>query len=140
MSANFFFLYWFFTSLGKPTFDIISFILGHFTLGRCPFYSQCFTQLNVTLKIFLRGWLLVLGLKACLVECATLCVKSEVMLIVSNWKWITIPHGNSYQDKAKVERGTTEIVPVNNSFLSNVLISYLCTFPLRILNRLLGKL
>ena len=41
MSANFFFLHLFFTSLGKPTFDITSFILGHFTLGRCPFYSQC---------------------------------------------------------------------------------------------------
>ena len=27
------------------------------------------------------GWLLVLGLKECLVECATLCVKSEVMLM-----------------------------------------------------------
>ena len=39
--SQFFFLYWFFTSLGKPTFDIISFILGHFTLGRCPFCSQC---------------------------------------------------------------------------------------------------
>ena len=41
MSAKFFFLHLFFTSLGKPTFDITSFILGHFTLGRCPFYSQC---------------------------------------------------------------------------------------------------
>ena len=27
------------------------------------------------------GWLLVLGLKECLVDCATLCVKSEVMLL-----------------------------------------------------------
>ena len=27
------------------------------------------------------GWLLVLGLKECLVECATLCIESEVMLI-----------------------------------------------------------
>ena len=32
------------------------------------------------LKTFL-GWLLVLGLKECLVECATLCVKGEVMLL-----------------------------------------------------------
>ena len=31
---------------------------------------------------FLRGWLLVLGLKECLVECATLCVKSEVILVL----------------------------------------------------------
>ena len=39
-----------------------------------------FTQLTSRLKNFLRGWLLVLGLKECLVECATMCVKSEVML------------------------------------------------------------
>ena len=40
-----------------------------------------FTQLNTKLKNFLRGWLLVLGLKECVVECATLCVKSEVILL-----------------------------------------------------------
>ena len=39
-----------------------------------------FTQVTVRLKNFLVGCLLVLGLKECLVECATLCVKSEVML------------------------------------------------------------
>jgi hypothetical protein len=39
-----------------------------------------FTQLIARPKNFLRGWLLVLGLKECLVECATLCVKSEVIL------------------------------------------------------------
>ena len=39
-----------------------------------------FTQLKARLKNFLRGWLLALGLKECLVECATLCVKSEVIL------------------------------------------------------------
>ena len=37
-----------------------------------------FTQLNARLKNFLNGWLLVLGLKECLLECATMCVKSEV--------------------------------------------------------------
>ena len=40
-----------------------------------------FTQLNARLKNFLRGCLLVLDLKECLVECATLCVKSEVILM-----------------------------------------------------------
>jgi hypothetical protein len=39
-----------------------------------------FTQLSARLKNFLRGLLLVLALKECLVECATLCVKSEVIL------------------------------------------------------------
>ena len=40
-----------------------------------------FTQLNAKLKNFLRGWLLVWGLKECLAQCATLYVKSEVILI-----------------------------------------------------------
>ena len=35
---------------------------------------------NHPLKKFLRGWLLVLGLKEGLVECATVCIKSEVIL------------------------------------------------------------
>ena len=43
-------------------------------------FLTTFTQLNARLKNFLRSWLLVLGLKECLVECATLCVKSEVIL------------------------------------------------------------
>ena len=42
-----------------------------------------FAQLSARLKNFLRGWLLVLGLKEGLVECATVCVKSEVILLSS---------------------------------------------------------
>ena len=38
-----------------------------------------FTQMTTRLKNFLRGWLLVLGLKEGLVKCATVCVKSEVI-------------------------------------------------------------
>ena len=34
------------------------------------------SQVSTRLKVFLRGWLLVLGLEEGLVECATLCVKS----------------------------------------------------------------
>ena len=43
------------------------------------------------------GWLLVLGLKECLVECATLCVKGEVILIFlfvsfqRNWSFLVTP-------------------------------------------------
>ena len=33
------------------------------------------------LKNFLGGWLLVLGIKECLVECTTVCVKSVVILM-----------------------------------------------------------
>ena len=36
--------------------------------------------MTTRLKNFLRGWLLVLGLKEGLVECATVCIKSEVIL------------------------------------------------------------
>jgi hypothetical protein len=43
-----------------------------------------FAQLSARLKNFLRGWLLVLGLKEGLVECATVCVKSVVILLNSN--------------------------------------------------------
>ena len=38
-----------------------------------------FTQLTARFKNFLRGWLLILGLKECLEKCATLCLKSECM-------------------------------------------------------------
>ena len=34
----------------------------------------------VIFEWFLRGWLLVFGLKKDLIECATVCVKSEVIL------------------------------------------------------------
>ena len=57
------------TSRMDPTFANLA--------QRLPWH---FTQLNARLKNFLSGWLLVLGLKECLVECATLCVKSEVIL------------------------------------------------------------
>ena len=40
-----------------------------------------FAQLSARLKNFLRGWLLVFGLKEGLVECATVCVKSVVILV-----------------------------------------------------------
>ena len=42
-------------------------------------------QLIARLKNFLTDWFLGLGLKECLVECATLCVKSEVILTWSDW-------------------------------------------------------
>jgi hypothetical protein len=47
-----------------------------------PFLTT-FAQLSERLKNFLRGWLLVLGLKESLVECATVCVKSVVILCSS---------------------------------------------------------
>ena len=40
-----------------------------------------FAQLSARLENFLRGWLLFLGLKEGLVECATVCDKSLVILL-----------------------------------------------------------
>ena len=45
-----------------------------------PFLTT-FAQLSTRLKNFLGGWLLVLGIKEGLVECATVCVKSVVILM-----------------------------------------------------------
>ena len=45
-----------------------------------PFLTT-FAQLSARLKNFLGGWLLILGIKEGLVECATVCVKSVVILV-----------------------------------------------------------
>ena len=47
-----------------------------------------FAQLSARFKNFLSGWLLVFGLKEGLVECATVCVKSVVILrhLGLHWK------------------------------------------------------
>ena len=43
--------------------------------------SMIFVQPSSRLMYFLMGWLLVLGLKDCLVKCATVCVRSMVILL-----------------------------------------------------------
>ena len=43
--------------------------------------SMIFVQPSSRLMYFLMGWLLVLGLKDCLVKCATVCVRSMVILM-----------------------------------------------------------
>ena len=53
-------------------------LLNHFIFLNEVLFLTTFTQLNARLKNFLNGWLLVLGLKKFLVECATSCVKSLV--------------------------------------------------------------
>ena len=52
---------------------------------------KTFTQLNARLKNFLNSWLLVLGLKECLVECVTSFVKSEVILPAATPTYHTSP-------------------------------------------------
>ena len=58
----------------------------HFNIKRKVIFQNdiqfltTFTQLNARLKNFLGFWLLVLCLQECLVEYATLCVKSVVIL------------------------------------------------------------
>ena len=51
---------------------------------RILYILTTFTQVTTRLKTFLVGWLLVLGLKEGLVECATVCVKSWVILTYIN--------------------------------------------------------
>ena len=53
--------------------------INHQPLKNVQFLTT-FTQLTARLKNFLRGWLVALGIKEGLVECATVCVKSEVIL------------------------------------------------------------
>ena len=48
--------------------------LNHFIFYNDVQFLTTFTQVNARLKNFLMGWLLDLGLKECLVECATLCI------------------------------------------------------------------
>ena len=42
MSANFKTVWWFFTSLGKPKFDIVSFLPEHFIWGLMPYLSTVY--------------------------------------------------------------------------------------------------
>ena len=63
-----------------------------------PFLAT-FTQLTARLKNLLRGWLLVLSLKAGLVECATVCIKSEVILANTNANIDLITKPNHFRVK-----------------------------------------
>ena len=56
-------------------------IIFDFESQNFAIFDTTFTQLTARLKNFLRGWLLVLDLKEGLVEYATVCVKSEVILL-----------------------------------------------------------
>ena len=47
---------------------------------RILYFLTSFTQLITRLKNFFMAWLLALGIKEGLVECMTVCVKSEVIL------------------------------------------------------------
>ena len=51
---------------------------------RILLFLTTFTQLTARLEKFLVDWLLVLGLKESLVECTTVCFKSEVILDYNN--------------------------------------------------------
>ena len=47
-----------------------------------------FVQVNSRLLEFLMRWLLVLDLKECLAECATVCIKSVVILMYIGMKYL----------------------------------------------------
>ena len=59
-----------------------------------PFLTT-FTHLTPRLKNFLRSWWLILGLKDGLVKCATVCIKSEVILLY--WR------GQTYANTVELE-------------------------------------
>jgi hypothetical protein len=68
-------------------------------------FLTTFIQLTARLKIFLRGWLIFLGLKEGLVECATVCVKSEFILLYTvltlsySTPWEIAPKGSRVWQK-----------------------------------------
>ena len=69
----------------QPIFQILhikgAWFLLELDLALVTTIGMKFLQVCCNLKNFLRGWLLVLGLKEGLVKCATVCVKSGVMLM-----------------------------------------------------------
>ena len=88
-----------------------------------PFLTTI-TQQTARLKNFLRGWLLVLRLKEGLVECATVCVKSEVILMI-----LAIMRGNmdvimyymmNLDEKVWNRKSDPEIETLKNSTLLHV--------------------
>ena len=60
-------------------------------------FLTTFTQLIARLKNFLRGWILFLGLYEGLVECATVCVKSEVIPMVKGWASFLANFSNNFE-------------------------------------------
>ena len=80
-----------------------------------------YTQLTATLKHFLRGWLLVLGLKERLVECATVCVKSEVILTyiktyLQSWDGRLLPFVSMYVVFVSIPQSKIFKMIINNKF------------------------
>lgn len=70
-------------------FQISFFIEAYCFMGtlfdKVNFQTSLFSEMtsNVSrLQNLLRGWLLVLSIKECLVECVTMCVKSDFLLII----------------------------------------------------------
>ena len=83
LSKSFYFFHWR-TSISEDMFwywHILktSIFKPFYFLKWCPIFDD-FYSTERKKKDFLRGWSLVLGRKECLVVCAKLCVKSEVML------------------------------------------------------------
>ena len=61
MSANFKTVWWFFTSLGKPKFDIISFLPEHFNWGLMPYLCTVRTYLLPYNLIWIRTFSFIKG-------------------------------------------------------------------------------
>ena len=70
-------------------------------------FLTTFSQLTARLENLLRGWLLILSLKEGLVECATACVKSEVILL-------------------QIEEAAKVIITFNSMTMSDKILDTLC--------------
>ena len=78
----------------RMSFDEYTFWYWHFlTTSYLNKFLTTFTQLTARIKNFLMDWLMVLGLNEGLAECATLCLKSWVILTCSR------VYGTSWVDR-----------------------------------------
>ena len=81
-------------------------------------FLTTFAQLSARLKNFLMGWLLVLGLKEGLVECAIVCVKS-VVILNTPYLFNGLPH-ISFQQQSESSVGNSSSKTTTKSDFSMV--------------------
>ena len=84
-------------------------------------FSTTFTDLTAIFEDSLMGWLLGLGLKEGLLECATVCVKSEVILIFFKFQGFEV---------AEEENAAYKM----SSFAEATAMGYLKTTPIEMVN------
>ena len=89
-----------------------------------------FAQLSARLKNFLKGWLLVLDLKEVLVKCATVCVKSVVILRYLTEESLSLFQGICDTETAREYFRTSTVTPAESTTTSTTTQRYLKIFRL----------